>query len=78
MPKGLTRLPTSIAINFQAYFQQTADTLIKYGALIVRDSRVTEEDNEAFLNTLEDYFAQDTEQLKYGSYLPPDRRRSVE
>jgi isopenicillin N synthase-like dioxygenase len=44
--------------------RKTADTLIKYGALIVRDSRVTEEDNEAFLNTLEDYFAQDTEQLK--------------
>lgn len=35
-----------------------------YGALVVRDSRVTEEDNENFLDLLEDYFALPTEELR--------------
>lgn len=35
-----------------------------YGALIVHDSRVSEEDNVAFLDLLEDYFAQPEEVLR--------------
>ena len=34
------------------------------GALIVRDSRATEEANETYLDMLEDYFAQPTERLR--------------
>lgn len=41
----------------------TADALIKYGALLVKDSRVSEEDNATFLDLLEDYFVQDNETL---------------
>lgn len=41
----------------------TAEALIHYGALVVKDSRVSEEDNAAFLDLLEDYFAQDNETL---------------
>lgn len=33
------------------------------GALIVRDSRATEQANETYLDMLEDYFAQPTERL---------------
>ncbi|GAA5821167.1 hypothetical protein JCM10212_002572 [Sporobolomyces blumeae] len=36
----------------------TARALIEYGALVVRDSRVSDEANEAFLDLMEDYFAQ--------------------
>lgn len=32
--------------------------------MVVRDSRVTEEDNEKFLDLLEDYFALPNEELK--------------
>lgn len=38
--------------------------MARYGALVVRDSRVTEEDNEKFLDLLEDYFALPNEELK--------------
>ncbi|KAF8336525.1 uncharacterized protein EI90DRAFT_2969118 [Cantharellus anzutake] len=44
--------------------QNTADALVRYGALVVKDSRVTEADNEQFLDLLEDYFAQPQEELK--------------
>lgn len=41
-----------------------ADALITYGALILHDSRVSEQDNATFLDLLEDYFAQDDELLR--------------
>ncbi|KAF7799285.1 hypothetical protein EIP86_010517 [Pleurotus ostreatoroseus] len=41
-----------------------ADALITYGALLLRDSRVSEEDNGEFLDLMEDYFAQPEEFLK--------------
>jgi len=44
--------------------QNAADALIWYGALVVKDSRVTEVDNEQFLDLMEDYFAQQQEELK--------------
>jgi hypothetical protein len=40
------------------YCQKAADALITYGALILHDSRVSERDNDTFLDLLEDYFAQ--------------------
>lgn len=43
---------------------QTAEALIKYGALLVKDSRVTEDANDRFLDLLEDYFDQPTELLE--------------
>ena len=43
---------------------QTAEALIQYGALIVRDGRVSEAANERFLDVMESYFAQDEERLK--------------
>lgn len=48
----------------QAECTKAAEALIAYGALIVRDSRVTEQHNEKFLSLLEDYFAQPTEVLQ--------------
>ncbi|CAE6476266.1 unnamed protein product [Rhizoctonia solani] len=48
----------------QAESTKAAEALITYGALIVHDTRVTEEHNETFLSLLEDYFAQPTEVLK--------------
>ncbi|KAH7338803.1 hypothetical protein B0J17DRAFT_658539 [Rhizoctonia solani] len=48
----------------QAEATKAAEALITYGALIVHDTRVTEEHNETFLSLLEDYFAQPTEVLK--------------
>ncbi|GAA5966000.1 hypothetical protein JCM8115_004793 [Rhodotorula mucilaginosa] len=44
--------------------RKTAEALIEYGALIVRDSRVSEEANERFLDVMEDYFAQPYEALQ--------------
>ncbi|RHZ77390.1 hypothetical protein Glove_180g71 [Diversispora epigaea] len=41
--------------------QKAVNALKEYGALIVKDSRVTEEDNYQFLNLMEDYYAQPTE-----------------
>ncbi|CAG8442002.1 2527_t:CDS:2 [Ambispora gerdemannii] len=38
--------------------KKTANALRDYGALLVKDPRVTEEDNAQFLDLIEDYFAQ--------------------
>ncbi|TNY24552.1 hypothetical protein DMC30DRAFT_410286 [Rhodotorula diobovata] len=43
---------------------KTAEALIEYGALILRDSTVSEDANERFLDLLEDYFAQDEARLR--------------
>ncbi|KAH7367139.1 hypothetical protein B0T11DRAFT_50643 [Plectosphaerella cucumerina] len=43
---------------------RAASALITYGALVLHDSRVAESDNEAFLDLLEDYFAQPEEDIK--------------
>ncbi|GAA5861411.1 hypothetical protein JCM8547_006121 [Rhodosporidiobolus lusitaniae] len=43
---------------------KVAEALIEFGALIVRDSRVSEEANERFLDVCEDYFDQDEAVLK--------------
>lgn len=48
----------------QAECKKAADALITYGALVLHDSRVSEQDNETFLDLLEDYFAQPEEVLK--------------
>ncbi|KAI0199435.1 Clavaminate synthase-like protein [Astrocystis sublimbata] len=48
--------PTSAAA--QAECAAAARALITYGALVLRDSRVCEADNAAFLDVMEDYFAQ--------------------
>jgi isopenicillin N synthase-like dioxygenase len=44
--------------------RKAASALITYGALVLHDSRVSEEDNSTFLDILEDYFAQPVEVLK--------------
>ncbi|CAN8097749.1 unnamed protein product [Discula destructiva] len=44
--------------------RKAAEALITYGALVLHDSRVSEEDNDTFLDLLEDYFAQPEEALK--------------
>ncbi|CAG7853964.1 SubName: Full=Uncharacterized protein {ECO:0000313/EMBL:CCA67167.1} [Serendipita indica DSM 11827] len=54
--------PTSVAARSECL--KAADALITYGALVVKDSRVTEDDNNNFLDILEDYFALPTEELK--------------
>lgn len=54
--------PNSAEAKQQA--QNAADALIWYGALVVKDSRVTEADNEHFLDLMEDYFSQPQEELK--------------
>ncbi|KAI0470790.1 Clavaminate synthase-like protein [Xylariaceae sp. FL0804] len=43
---------------------RAARALITHGALVLHDSRVSEDDNTAFLDLLEDYFAQPAEVLK--------------
>ncbi|KAI1647379.1 Clavaminate synthase-like protein [Daldinia loculata] len=43
---------------------RAARALATYGALVLHDSRVSESDNEAFLDLLEDYFAQPAELLR--------------
>ncbi|KAH6688513.1 hypothetical protein F5X68DRAFT_231139 [Plectosphaerella plurivora] len=43
---------------------RAASALITYGALVLHDSRVAEDDNTAFLDLLEDYFAQPEEDIK--------------
>ena len=43
---------------------QAADALITYGALLLHDSRVSEEDNDVFLDLIEDYFAQPEAELR--------------
>lgn len=44
--------------------KKAANALITYGALVVKDSRVSESDNETFLDLMEDYFAQPDDLLK--------------
>lgn len=44
--------------------RKAAEALIEYGALVLHDSRVAEEDNESFLDLLETYFAQPDETLR--------------
>ncbi|KAK5999092.1 hypothetical protein PT974_01480 [Cladobotryum mycophilum] len=48
--------PSSPAV--QAECARAAEALITYGALVLHDSRVSESDNDTFLNLLEDYFDQ--------------------
>ncbi|KAL7922793.1 hypothetical protein ACQKWADRAFT_291416 [Trichoderma austrokoningii] len=48
----------------QAECSRAASALITYGALLLHDSRVSEADNDTFLDLLEDYFAQPAEDLK--------------
>ena len=43
---------------------KAAEALIKYGALVLHDSRVAAKDNDDFLDLLEDYFAQPEEALR--------------
>ncbi|CAI4218031.1 unnamed protein product [Parascedosporium putredinis] len=44
--------------------KKAAQALITYGALVLHDSRVSEDDNTTFLDLLEDYFAQPEERLR--------------
>ncbi|KAI0778435.1 Clavaminate synthase-like protein [Trametes elegans] len=44
--------------------KKASDSLVLYGALLVHDSRVSEDDNNTFLDLMEDYFAQPEEHLK--------------
>ncbi|CCM04195.1 uncharacterized protein FIBRA_06361 [Fibroporia radiculosa] len=44
--------------------RKAADALIVYGALLLHDSRVSEDDNNTFLDLLEDYFNQPESVLK--------------
>ncbi|PSR76726.1 hypothetical protein PHLCEN_2v8323 [Hermanssonia centrifuga] len=44
--------------------KKAADALINYGALLLHDSRVSEDDNDIFLDLMEDYFAQPEQDLK--------------
>ncbi|KAK6835184.1 hypothetical protein PG987_009878 [Apiospora arundinis] len=44
--------------------QKAANALITYGALVLHDSRVSEDDNTTFLDLLEDYFAQSEDDLR--------------
>lgn len=65
MQKGsYLRSPRAQPSDLTWVFSQAADALIAFGALIVHDSRVSEEDNSAFLDLLEDYFAQSPSVLK--------------
>ncbi|KAA1467953.1 Clavaminate synthase-like protein [Dentipellis sp. KUC8613] len=44
--------------------RKAADALITFGALLLRDERVSEDDNSAFLDLIEDYFNQPVSSLK--------------
>ncbi len=44
--------------------RKAAEALITFGALVLHDSRVSEEDNSNFLDLLEDYFAQPEGEIK--------------
>jgi isopenicillin N synthase-like dioxygenase len=50
--------------DVQAECKKAASALITYGALVLHDSRVSEDDNTTFLDLLEDYFAQPEADLK--------------
>lgn len=52
------------SIRVQEECNKAADAFITYGALLVHDSRVSEEDNDTFLDLVEDYFAQPIEDLQ--------------
>ncbi|KOS19576.1 Flavonol synthase/flavanone 3-hydroxylase [Escovopsis weberi] len=52
----LSNDPSSPAVRAEA--ARAADALITYGALVLHDSRVRDAHNDAFLDLLEDYFAQ--------------------
>ncbi|KAL7624792.1 hypothetical protein AAE478_004006 [Parahypoxylon ruwenzoriense] len=54
--------PTSPAVQEEC--ARAAKALITYGALVLHDSRVSEANNEAFLDLLEDYFAQPSDLLR--------------
>ena len=51
-------------LEVQAECKKAAKALIAYGALVLHDSRVADQDNEAFLDLLEDYFAQPEADLR--------------
>uniref|UniRef100_A0A8H7YA54 Isopenicillin N synthase-like Fe(2+) 2OG dioxygenase domain-containing protein n=1 Tax=Psilocybe cubensis TaxID=181762 RepID=A0A8H7YA54_PSICU len=44
--------------------KKAANALITYGALVLKDSRVAEDDNSSFLDLMEDYFNQPIDELK--------------
>ncbi|KAL7948005.1 hypothetical protein V8C42DRAFT_316368 [Trichoderma barbatum] len=48
----------------QAECSRAANALITYGALLLHDSRVSEADNNTFLDLIEDYFAQPEQDIK--------------
>ncbi|KAH6624009.1 hypothetical protein B0J18DRAFT_166215 [Chaetomium sp. MPI-SDFR-AT-0129] len=48
----------------QAECTKAANALITYGALVLHDSRVADDDNDTFLDLLEDYFAQPEADLR--------------
>ncbi|KAH8898336.1 Clavaminate synthase-like protein [Thozetella sp. PMI_491] len=58
----LHKAPDSAEV--QAECRKAAEALITFGALVLHDSRVAEEDNTRFLDLLEDYFAQPEAELK--------------
>ncbi|OJT15802.1 hypothetical protein TRAPUB_3908 [Trametes pubescens] len=50
--------------EFAKECKKASDALITFGALLLHDSRVSEEDNSTFLDLIEDYFAQPEKLLK--------------
>lgn len=54
--------PSSVEASLEA--TKVVKALIEYGAVIVKDSRVSEAANDAFLDLLEDYFAQSRDVCK--------------
>ncbi|KAL1951582.1 hypothetical protein VTO73DRAFT_731 [Trametes versicolor] len=50
--------------EFAKECKKASDALITFGALLLHDSRVSEEDNATFLDLIEDYFAQPEKLLK--------------
>jgi isopenicillin N synthase-like dioxygenase len=55
---GLYLTPDTPAAELQAECDKVAQCLASYGILIVKDPRVSEAENEAFLDMLEQYYAQ--------------------
>lgn len=58
----LTQPEQSDAVLWEC--KKAADALISHGALLLHDSRVSEDDNSTFLDLLEEYFAQPESALK--------------
>jgi hypothetical protein len=52
------------SVAVQEECKKAADALITFGALVLHDSRVSEDDNAHFLDLLEDYFALPRAELK--------------